>query len=137
MKRKLHSPIRQHPNIHNLLSRMNTDIADSFDDNQLFELNKALAGRRWGKHRVDCRFTLNFWRKKYYLVILAGRDVRALSRTESELARLSMALFTTLFLTGCALLGLLVLYLVKSALGIDLFENFSLGIWGWFRTNFG
>ena len=28
------------------------------------------------------------------------------------------------------LMGLLILYLIKSALGINLFEHFSLGIWG-------
>ena len=34
------------------------------------------------------------------------------------------------------LLGLLILYLVKSALGIDLVPGFSLGTWGWFKGEF-
>jgi hypothetical protein len=28
-----------------------------------------------------------------------------------------------------------VLYLVKSALGIDLIPGFSFGVWGWFQEN--
>jgi hypothetical protein len=30
-------------------------------------------------------------------------------------------------------MGILVLYLVKSALGINLIEGFSFGIWDWFK----
>jgi hypothetical protein len=37
-------------------------------------------------------------------------------------------------LTLSLTLGLLVLYLFKSALGINLFAGFSLGIWDWFKT---
>jgi hypothetical protein len=32
------------------------------------------------------------------------------------------------------LAGLLLLYLVKSALGIDLFDGYSFGIWHWFKS---
>ena len=46
-----------------------------------------------------------------------------------------MALMLALFVTFCTLFGLLVLYLIKSALGINLFEDFSLGIWSWFKQN--
>jgi hypothetical protein len=41
-----------------------------------------------------------------------------------------------LFVTVSTLFGLLVLFLVKSAMGIDIFPNFSLGIWGWFQQTF-
>ena len=46
-----------------------------------------------------------------------------------------MALMFALFITFSVLSGLLILYLIKSALGINLFENFSLGIWSWFKAN--
>ena len=38
------------------------------------------------------------------------------------------------FLALCTLLGLLALYIAKSAAGIDLFPGFSLGIWGWINA---
>ena len=31
------------------------------------------------------------------------------------------------------LFGILVLYLIKSALGIDIFKGFSFGVWDWFK----
>jgi hypothetical protein len=35
-----------------------------------------------------------------------------------------------------AAVGILVLYLIKSALGIDLIPGFSFGVWGWFQDEF-
>lgn len=32
-----------------------------------------------------------------------------------------------------ALCALLALYLIKSALGVNLVEGYSLGVWGWFQ----
>ncbi|MCP3667405.1 MAG: hypothetical protein GY696_33745 [Gammaproteobacteria bacterium] len=40
------------------------------------------------------------------------------------------------FISFSILMGLLVRYLVKSALGIDLIPGFSLGIWGGFKALF-
>jgi len=59
-----------------------------------------------------------------------------LTRREQEVARLAMALFIAAFITLSGLFGLLVLYLAKSAAGIDLLPGFSLGIWGWFQSVF-
>lgn len=86
-------------------------------------------------HAVDLRWTLKFWRWRYYFVVLAGRNRRELSRREREIARVAMVLSLAIFLVFSMLLGLLVLYLVKSALGVDLLPGFSIGIWGWFQEN--
>ncbi|MCG6508060.1 hypothetical protein K6U15_15045, partial [Vibrio parahaemolyticus] len=53
--------------------------------------------------------------------------------SESKLANF---IVTSAILVGLlALLGLsfLALYLLKSAMGIDIFPNYSLGIWDWFK----
>ena len=67
--------------------------------------------------------------------MLAGKNRRELSRLEQQVGRATMALMFALFITFSVLSGLLILYLIKSALGINLFENFSLGIWSWFKAN--
>ncbi|MGF1749680.1 hypothetical protein L4D74_13235 [Vibrio cionasavignyae] len=87
------------------------------------------------KHSLDVRKTFPWFGKRYYVVLLSGRDRRATSRQgESKwLVYATTALVTTLLLTG-VLLALLALYLLKSALGIDIFEDFSLGIWDWFQS---
>mgnify|MGYP003636790323 FL=1 len=130
--------ISNQPAIKKLLSRMPEDIAESFTDEQLTHLLTAVGSRSWGKHKVDLRgtFKLPFYRWRYYYVVLAGRNHRELTRKERRISIIITTVVSSLFLMFSAALGLLVLYLVKSALGIDLFPNFSLGIWGWFKGTF-
>ena len=68
-------------------------------------------------------------------MVLAGRNRRTLTERERQVQRLSMAVFLTAFLLVSTAVGLLVLHLVKSALGIDLLPSFSLGVWDWFQEN--
>jgi hypothetical protein len=49
--------------------------------------------------------------------------------------RLSKSIFFGLFLLFFTATGVLALYLIKSALGIDLIEGFSFGVWGWFQEH--
>ena len=130
--------ITNQPAIKKLLSRMPEQVASSFTDEQLTHLLTAVGSRSWGKHKVDFRgtFKLPFYQWRYYYVLLAGRNYRELSRKERRMSLLITTVISTLFLMFSAVLGLLVLYLIKSALGIDLFPGFSLGIWGWFKSSF-
>ncbi len=130
------SDIRRDPSIQHLLGRMPQDIADTFTEAQLASLRLALGARSWGRHAVDIRGTVVFWRWRYYYVFLLGRNRRELTRREKQLSLLLQAVFLSVLLLVSTLLGLLVLYLVKSALGIDLFPGFSLGIWTWFKQQF-
>ncbi|MGL6045840.1 MAG: hypothetical protein ACRC02_05160 [Vogesella sp.] len=130
------SDIRRDPSIQHLLGRMPQEIADTFTEAQLASLRLALGARSWGRHAVDIRGTVVFWRWRYYYVFLLGRNRRELSRREKQLSLLLQAVFLSVLLLLSTLLGLLVLYLVKSALGIDLFPGFSLGIWSWFKQQF-
>lgn len=121
--------------IKNLLSRMPDDVANSFSDTQLLHLKLAIGSRQWGKHKVDFRgtFPLPFVQSRIYYVLLMGRNHRELSRQEKFMSALSVALFLTVLTSVSILFGILVLYLLKSALGIDIFKDFSFGIWGWFK----
>ncbi|MBN7828070.1 3-phosphoshikimate 1-carboxyvinyltransferase, partial [Bowmanella dokdonensis] len=89
-------------------------------------------------HAVDIRTTLPvpFTRWRYYLVFLMGKNRRELSEREKAVSALASAALLSAFIVFCVLLGLLVLYLIKSALGINLFDNFSLGIWSEFKKLF-
>ncbi len=128
---KIKRPIKEEPNVKHILEHMPKGVADSFTDDQLFHLNTALAGRRWGTHKVDIRGTIGLLRSRYYFVLLAGRDKRDLSRTESKIGKLVMAALVALFLCVSLVVGLALLYILKSWLGINLFEGFSLGLWDW------
>ena len=58
-------------------------------------------------------------RCQYYFMLLAGRNRRMLADRERRLQRLTLAVALFVFLTFATALGLLVLCLVKSALGTD------------------
>jgi hypothetical protein len=115
------------------MERLPASVRESFTEEQLSGLKVALAARRWGEHAIDWRGTLRWFRYRYYFVFLLGRNRRSLTRGEQQVGLLVQAIGTLLFLGFSTLLGLLALYLAKSAAGIDLFPGFSLGIWGWFK----
>lgn len=132
----MENDIKDDPFVVGLLSKLPADERESFTPDQLMALKAALGGRAWGAHAVDIRWTLKFWRWRYYFVFLAGRNRRELSRQDEQIARFAMAVFLTIFILISTLLGLLVLYLIKSALGIDLIPGHSFGVWTWFKNTF-
>lgn len=117
-----------------LKERLPDDLRDSFSNEQLSALKVAFGARQWGRHPVDMRGTLKLWRWRYYFVLLAGRNQRDLSRAQQELSLTAKALGVSVFLMISLLVGLLFLYLIKSALGINLFSGYSLGLWDWFKS---
>lgn len=87
------------------------------------------------KHSVDIRKSFPWFGKRYYVVLLSGRDRRTAERQgESKWIVYATTVLLTTFVLAGVMLALLALYLLKSALGIDLFESFSLGIWDWFQS---
>jgi len=110
-------------------------VASSFNEEQLSHLRNAIGAREWGKHKLDVRGTVKFFKWRYYYVILAGRNRRSLSEKEVRVARVLTASIIAIFITFAVLLGLIIIYLVKSALGINLIDGWSLGLWTWFKAN--
>jgi len=98
-------------------------------------LRGVFGARSWVRHRVDLRGTVRLWRNHYYFAIVAGRNKRNLTRPQQNLSLIAKAALATLFLLFSALVGLVILYLLKSALGINLFPDFSLGLWDWFKES--
>ncbi|MFW8589450.1 3-phosphoshikimate 1-carboxyvinyltransferase [Glaciecola sp. 2405UD65-10] len=131
-------PKQQAPEIKNILERMPEDVASSFTPKQLEHLHAALGVRSWKKHSIDLRSTLSIplTHVRIYYVFLIGKNRRELSRREAKISAFTSAFVLSIFLTFSALVGLLLLYLLKSALGINLFDGFSLGIWSWFKGQF-
>jgi hypothetical protein len=126
--------LRQDPALQSLMERLPQPVRDSFTEEQLSALKLALAARSWGRHAIDWRGTLRLWRYRYYAVFRIGRNRRTLTRGEQQIGLWMQAIAVLLFLALCTLLGLLGLYLGKSAAGINLFPGFSLGIWSWINA---
>jgi len=130
------SNLQQDPAIRSLLERMPKNIQSTFTDEQLTYLKIAIGARQWGNHTVDCRGVVKFFKFRYYYVFLAGRNRRELSLKEQRIARLAQAIILSSVATLIILLTLLVLYLMKSALGINIFNGYSFGVWSWFKGLF-
>lgn len=129
------APSTADPALNSLLKRMPPEVAESFTDEQLSHLHSALGARSWKKHSLDIRstFPVPFANSRVYFVLLMGRNRRELTRREKQISAITFALSVAAFIGVSTLFGLLVLYLIKSALGIDIFKGFSLGIWDWFK----
>ena len=127
--------LKEEPSVRKLLSRMPNSVADSFSDEQLLHLKVALGSRQWGRHKIDFRgtFPLPFFSSNIYYVFLLGKNHRDLTRSEITISAFTFALFFSFFIILSIMGGILILYLVKSALGIDLIEGFSFGVWAWFK----
>ena len=131
----LSTPIRQDPVIEKLLNKLPKTLASSYSDEQLQGMRVALGDRTWGKHFIDNRGTFAFpfipWR--FYYVFLLGQNRRAYTRREKHASMLMFIGLIFSFIIISVLFGLLTLYILKSAMGIDLLEGTSLGIWDWFK----
>ncbi|WP_370659490.1 3-phosphoshikimate 1-carboxyvinyltransferase [Pseudoalteromonas distincta] len=108
-------------------------VQSSFSDAQLVHLKVAIGARQWGKHAIDCRGVIKFFKYRYYFVLLAGRNRRELSEKEQKIAALSQVITISIFSLFVITVFLVVIYLIKSALGIDIFNSYSFGVWSWFK----
>lgn len=124
------------PSVKRIMQRMEPHIAQSFTLEQQMALARVVGLRGGRVHSVDLRATVKFPFLPYsfYLVFLAGRNKRPLTAKEKMIAAASLFLIATLTVMVLCLLGLFVVYLIKSLLGIDLFDNVSLGLFDWFKS---
>ncbi len=132
----MYSALRDDPVILRLISSMPQQVQESFSEEQLAHLKLAIGTRHWEKHAVDLRGTFKLWQTRYYYVLLLGRNHREVSRWQKQMSGIITTLILLVFLMFSAVMGFLILYLVKSLLGINLFKGFSLGIWDWFKALF-
>lgn len=113
---------------------LDKDVAHSLSEEQKREIEKAVKSMGLvARHSIDIRETFPWFGKRFYYVFLCGRDRRKIRRERSRIGNVIVTAMITLGAITVSLLALLALYLIKSALGIDIFKGFSLGIWDWFK----
>ncbi|HAU4331196.1 hypothetical protein P2H57_19385 [Citrobacter freundii] len=129
------SPQTRPPAIERFYAQLDPQISEELTPEQKAGVEKAVLAITLGaRHKVDIRRSFPFFGKRFYLVFLLGRDLRQQHRQESTLSRILLTfllLIAVLFVTSCILLTL---YMIKSALGIDIFHNFHVGIWDWWLS---
>ncbi|MGD9785666.1 MAG: hypothetical protein AB7E80_05430 [Hyphomicrobiaceae bacterium] len=105
-----------------------------FSGAQLAALDVAIVSTRPrpATHKLDFRASVPFFGRRYYVVLLGGRERRSRARIAGDgqdaTWRMSVA-YAVLFgsLASLAMTGtIVVLYLIKSLLGIDVFPDHSI-----------
>ncbi len=116
-------------------SRIPEDVAESFTPAQLDAVKLAFGARSAGAHVVDVRFTVPVAGRSWYVVLLAGRvhRMRMHLHQRGMLKRLLRRMWragNAFIATAMVLIGmfalLIVLYVGKRALGIDIFPGFDM-----------
>ncbi|WP_415897289.1 hypothetical protein ACMXYX_00600 [Neptuniibacter sp. QD72_48] len=108
-----------------LASAFNKDELEYFNAEQKEIIGTALARKLRVKHKIDIRFTIKFFRKQIYIVLLAGKERRPAARLQRE--RLLRPITTALNLAVISAIAIMFTvnilagaYVVKRALSIDL-----------------
>lgn len=121
--------IRDDPFITSFLNQLPQEIADSFKDEQLFYIKICFGTRLKAKHTIDIRKIFGFGSWRYYWVFLLGRNRRDLSKIEVKINRFNRLIRLCLIPFLLSICIVIALYLIKSFLGIDIFPQFSFGLW--------
>ncbi len=116
---------------------LDEDVASSLTNEQKREIESAVKSMGLvARHSIDIRETFPWFGKRFYFVLLCGRDRRKGLRERSALWNLILTSVVMFGVLAVCLLAVLALYLIKSALGIDIFQGFSFGVWDWFKGLF-
>lgn len=122
--------------IDRVINSIPSDIVDSFNTEQRVAIEKSIVINSYNNnHYIDFRPTIGIGRWRYYGVFLLGKDRRKALRHQTNIMIIIKVLLVTVGLCFMFVAAVLTLYLIKSALGIDIFKHFSFGIWDYFKAN--
>mgnify|MGYP000703968733 CR=1 FL=1 len=117
------------PFTHHVYESIDSDIKTTFSPKQVRAIKAAIsANKPYQKHPFDLRGIIPLFFLRLYFVILIGRDKRQPTRDNEAKRRQSAVLGSVLlsvYILTCMLLpiGFLMLYVLKTLLGIDLIEG--------------
>ncbi len=116
-----------------LLSGLPMGARVFFTPEQLAALDVAIVRTRQrpNTHKIDYRVSVPLFGRRYYFVLLAGKERRTLARIRSEghtetwRLTLAYAILMSAIVMGGIVAILALLYVVKSMVGIDFFDQHS------------
>lgn len=112
-----------------LFANASPELARSFTNEQIAGLNAALVNADTRYHAVDFRTSISFLGIPFYITLLMGRERRSRARLaqegQTQVHKIAIAHIVLTLVMGLSCLAAIacILYLVKSAAGIDLFDG--------------
>ena len=131
LSQRLRGPVRRPFQYERVLAKLPPAVRDSLTPQQLECISDALIPDP-PRHAIDYRTSIPFFGRRFYVTLLVGRERRSLERLarEAQLRARHVAIVYSvlLMLVSCAsfLAFVLVGYVLKSAMGIDLTDGPSL-----------
>lgn len=124
-------PLAVEPNslLVRLFAHTRPEFAGTFTDEQIAGLNAALVDADTPYHAIDYRTSISFFGIPFYITFLMGRERRSRERLamegQTQVHRVAIAhiVLTVLIALSCFAAVACILYLAKSAMGIDLFDG--------------
>ena len=128
------APYRPSAELSRIISALPICCKTKFTPELLSALDVAMARTRQrpNSHKIDYRVSVPVFGRRYYIVLLAGKERRTIARISSEghnkTWRITLAYAILMSALACAgLVGIIVLlYFVKTMVGVDLFEQNSI-----------
>ena len=119
------------PYVESVLSRVPEETARTLDPRQWEGLRTALRRSAPRRHAVDVRFVLPLYFIRLYCVLILGRDrrgrvERVLGERRRRASRFAVAAVLAVVVVALASVVFVLLYMLKSAAGIDIFPDFHL-----------
>lgn len=99
------APVQRGTLLDRLLGPMDREVANSFTEAQLQELERVLVASSSRRLPMDLRITLPVLRRRYFLTVLAGPERRSAERLKQERAKHRLWTFANV----CSLIFLLLL----------------------------
>ncbi|MFM2061367.1 MAG: hypothetical protein RLZZ507_1037 [Cyanobacteriota bacterium] len=110
------------PAIQRLLARIPAEISATFTDAQIAELKKVFEQQNNNSSAVDMRVSIPFFKRRFYLVLLMGKEKRSLQRLKnSKFKVINSFVGTTYILAMISTILLGSLYIIERQLKIDAF----------------
>jgi len=110
------------PFLEKFYSRIHPSVAQSFTPAQIAAIKLAFGARTWGAHAIDIRLSFPLFWRRFYLVLLAGREQRHPERAREggrhPFATLANAVITVIFCLVVGIPILLSLYMLQLALSV-------------------
>jgi hypothetical protein len=115
---------RNDPIIQSFLARIPGEIATTFTDTQLAELKKVFTDSKNTSSSVDIKLSIPFFKRRFYLVFLMGKERRSLERLQkSNFKVINTFLGTTYILAMLTIILGGGGYLIQEKIRIDSFRN--------------
>jgi mRNA-degrading endonuclease RelE of RelBE toxin-antitoxin system len=113
--------LQEDPLVKKILARIPTQTAATFTDVQLAELKRVFKERVNKKSAVDMRLSIPFFKRRFYLVLLMGKENRSLQRLKNSDFQIVNSFLSVIYALAIISSFLGALFYIEKELQIDAF----------------